>query len=44
MEARHYEVVKIGPQPAKRLSFWLNCTDIYHVYAKSGDLWLHRIT
>lgn len=44
MEARHYEVVKIGLQPAKRLSFWLNCADIYHVYVKSGDLWLHRIT
>ena len=42
MDARHYAVVQIEAQPAKRLSFWLNFTDTCHVYAKSGDSWLHR--
>jgi len=40
IDAEDYAVVKIDAQPAENPSFWIEKTEIHHVYAKNGEFWL----
>jgi hypothetical protein len=40
VDAKDYAVIKIEAQPAQNPSFWIEKTEIHHVYSKTGDFWL----
>jgi hypothetical protein len=40
VDAKDYAVAKIEAEPAKNPSFWIERTEIHHIYSKTGDFWL----
>lgn len=44
VDAQDFAVAKVEAQPAQNPSFWIKNTQIHHLYAKVGDLWLPLMT
>jgi hypothetical protein len=42
IDAKDYAVVRVEAQPAENPSFWIESTEIHHVYAKNGEFWLPK--
>lgn len=44
VDAQDFAVAKVEAQPAQNPSFWIKNTQIHHLYAKVGNLWLPQVT